>query len=86
MLLSKLQADSQIEMQGHFLVVARCEAHNCAAHHAVVIMDTNSAEIAVGIYLRTSSISRTTWYSRETDPLELPPEVLAQFLARHVPK
>lgn len=85
-LTSRLHADSPIAIVGRHLIVARCEAHNCPAHHAMIIVDTDSADIVVGIYRRSSSNSRTTWYSTRTDPLELPPEVLQQFLRRHAPK
>lgn len=85
-LLSDLRTDSQIEMIGRFLIVARCEAHNCPAHHAMVVVDTESADIVVGFYRKTPSNSRTTWYSRGPDPLQLPQEVLEQFLRHHVPR
>lgn len=84
-LLSKLESESQIEKVGRFVIVALCEAHNCPAHHAMVIADSETGHMIVGIYLRNGSMSRTTWYSNGIDPLELPPEILAQFLARHGP-
>lgn len=84
-LLSELQSESKIEQMGRFLIVARCEAHNCPAHHAMVIVDIDTGKLVVGIYLRTAAFSRTTWYSRDMDPLELPAEILSEFLARHGP-
>ena len=83
---SELRVDSPIELMGRFLVIARCEAHNCPAHHAMIIVDIDNANIIVGIYRRGSSNSRTTWYSAQSDPLQLPPELLEQFLRRHSPK
>lgn len=85
-LLTRLQTDSLVEISGRFLIIARCEAHNCPAHHAMVVVDTETGDIIVGFYQRTSLSSRTTWYSGRTDPLQLPQEVLEQFLRRHVPK
>lgn len=83
---SQLNVDSPIEMMGRFLIVARCEAHNCPAHHAMIVINSESAEIIVGVYRRGSASSRTTWYSTYTDPLQLPPEVLEYFLKHHTPK
>ena len=82
----QLNVDSPIEMMGRFLIVARCKAHNCPSHHAMIIINSETAEIIVGVYHRGSASSRTTWYSTYTDPLQLPPEVLEYFLQRHAPK
>lgn len=83
---SKLKVDSPIEMIGRFLIVARCEAHNCPSHHAMIVVNSESAEIIVGVYRRGSASSLTAWYSTHTDPLQLPPEVLEFFLEHHAPK
>jgi len=83
---SQLRVDSPIEMLGRFLIIAKCEAHDCPNHHAMIIIDTDSTEVIVGIYRRGMSSSRTTWYATGMDPLELPPEVQEQFLRRHNPK
>lgn len=83
---TQFRVDSPIELIGRFLIVARCEAHNCPAHHAMIIVDSESADIIVGLYRRGSASSRTTWYSTRIDPLQLPQEVLGHFLLRHAPK
>lgn len=83
---SKLNVDSPIEMMGRFIIVARCEAHNCPSHHAMIVINSENAEIIVGVYRRRSASIRTTWYSTHTDPLQLPPEVLQYFLNHHLPK
>lgn len=83
---SRFRVDSPIEILGRFMIVARCEAHNCPAHHAMVVIDSESADIVVGVYRREAAKSRTTWYSTQVDPLQLPPEVLAGFLKRHSPR
>ena len=83
---TELAVDAPIGKVDRFLIVSRCQAHNCPSYHAMVIVDTESADMVVGVYQRNSSTARTIWYSTRTDPLELPKEVLERFLRRHVPK
>lgn len=82
----RLAVDSPIQLMGRYLVIARCEAHNCPAHHAMLILDTQGPSVVIGIYRRASSTASTRWYSNEADPLELPPEILQRFLRAHSPK
>lgn len=82
----RLTVDSPIQLMGRYLVIARCEAHNCPAHHAMLILDTQEPGIVIGIYRRASSTASTRWYANEADPLKLPPEILQRFLRAHSPK
>jgi hypothetical protein len=77
--------DSPIRLSGRYLIVARCMAHACPAHHAMVIIDTERGDFVVGLYRRSSKGSVTSWYSNGRDPLELPPEITEQFLRKHTP-
>ena len=80
-----LQVDTPIRMVDQYLIVARCEAHACPAEHAMVIIDTKRDELVVGFYRRSINGSVTRWYTNGQDPLELPAEILQQFLRQHSP-
>lgn len=84
-LLETMQVDSPVRMSGQYMIVARCEAHACPADHAMVFIDVQRGDLVVGIYRRTARGAATHWYSRERDPLELPPELLQEFLRQHTP-
>lgn len=80
-----LSVDTRVERIDHYLLVARCAAHNCPAHHGLAIIDVTSGEVIVGLYRRTNAGSSSHWYWRQTDPQTLPPGVLEKFFRRHTP-
>lgn len=82
----ELSVDSPIEEVDRYLVVSRCQTHNCPGFHAMALVDLHSGEVIVGVYRRTTSVSSAHWYWRQTDPQDLPRQLLEAFSRRHTPR
>jgi hypothetical protein len=78
--------ESPIEQVGKYLVFTRCKPHDCPDDHGMMIVDTGSGALFVGLYARGSSSSATEWYaSDDGEPSRLPAELLARFTRQHEP-
>ncbi len=86
LVVNRLTVDAPIQMMGNYLLVARCEAHNCPSSHAMVIIDTEKRNYFVGLYRRSASVSITKWYATDEDPYYLPTEIRESFLRKHEPR
>lgn len=78
--------EGPIEQVGRYLVFTRCKPHDCPDDHGMMIVDTESGALFVGLYARGSSGSATEWYaSDDGEPSTLPGELLARFSRQHEP-
>jgi len=78
--------ESPIEQVGKYLVFTRCKPHDCPDDHGMMIVDTESGALFVGLHTRRSSSSVTQWYaSDDGEPSWLPAELLARFSRQHEP-
>ena len=78
--------EGPIEQVGRYLVSTRCKPHHCPDDHGMMIVDTESGALFVGLYARGASGSATEWYaSDDGEPSRLPADVLARFCRQHEP-
>lgn len=66
-----------------YLVINMCRPHYCPSELAMLVVDTSSPKLWVGLFLREANRVSTRWYGNRDDYGHLPEAILRQFQARH---
>ncbi len=76
--LNQLEVESPIRSTNGLIVAAVCMAHDCAANHAIIVMDPVQPRMFVGIQRSGAQRYETKWV--KNDPgATLPPAILHDF-------
>ena len=86
LLMNGLSAEKPVQIINQYLIVAKCEAHNCPSRHAIIIIDTENKNYFVALYRRSENASVTKWYASDQDVFYLPQEIAQYFLFMHEPR
>ena len=84
-LTNHLQVEAPIDKFGPYIIVVKCETHNCPNMNAMIVINTENNSYVVGVFRRLKNGSATTWYSSDQDQYYLPQEIKERFLHMHEP-
>ena len=77
--------EAPVEQSGAYLLIKQCMPHDCGNQNAMIVLDTTTQHMWVGMFSRGSRTTAVRWFGM-TDPSDLGPEIMQTFDAQHRPQ